>query len=722
MASNRVEVTIEVDGDRARTKLANVNRHVIEFTKNTNDAGRSGSDLKTIFAGSVLADFFTRGSSAAAAFAAKAIEASAAGADANRVLSSSATEAGIGYTELGIKAEDFGRRVGLSNTEAARTFAGLTQFANQAGQTDKLDLFTRKLADLAAARGIASNQLGDLAKQLGTLQDEATDKLFGANPSAFYGAFAASIGKTADALTDAEKRAAIFNAVIERGGVFDGSAEERLAGTAGQLDSAKAGFDNLITGIGDAITTSVEFQGALSLVDSLLGNVATSAARTRAELAKGLKTPEQIADEERSNRGVANFLKGAASFVPAIGFQIGAVADYARGKISADELSTETEGIANAIYNPGQVERDARVDQLRADKAQLDKQQKQAEERAEIKKTDAVKEQAHARELERTKKEKEALKDKYEAQRQAIKDVQSESDRLLGSLASRAARDNPYISFFTEASDAARDFERVAASLEKQFGASAAGAIDMFAALNDARIDGAREDLLGQRLADGLKANALRREAAGLKNGEGVTDADERDKSFLAYGKANLKEQELFDATYKRLARQGRARDDIRPSDFLGLVSPLAATKSDDPAAKSAREDIAFVNKFRDDLVKDGFDKDKAQQIADKQLSEITGRVGSDVLAKDSGLRDTRIDVLTRDAERTQEREEKARARQEAEDKSRADLKQSLDSLTEANAKLRLALDAYEKKELTIKVEDRSSATVDASQLGNPTR
>lgn len=241
------------------------------------EAAAFGSAAKDSFLGSA-ASLSAAGAAAGAAIGAglvigtkAVVDAAREATDAQRVLAATAKETGASYDELAAKAETFGKKAALSNTDAQRTFSQLVNFANAAGRTDKLDEFTQKFTDLAAAKGINASQLGDISRQLNALTDEATDKLLNANSSAFYDKFAASLHKTAEQLTDAEKRAAVFDEVLRKGSIFDGEADRRLNSFSGQVDTLGKNFDDLKTKIGAAILPLAEFL-TMSTNTALTGN------------------------------------------------------------------------------------------------------------------------------------------------------------------------------------------------------------------------------------------------------------------------------------------------------------------------------------------------------------------------------------------------------------------------------------------------------------------
>lgn len=202
-------------------------------------------------------------------------------------LNAIAKETGTTYTALTVKAAEFGRINNLSNAEGQKTFANIVNFANAAGRTEKLDEFTRKFSDLAAAKGINASQLGDISRQLNALTDEATDKLLNANPSAFYDAFAKSLNTTAEKLTDAQKRAAVFDEVLRRGALFDGTAEKKVNDAAFATDRLAARFDNARAAAGRALQPVAElldkFTGFVG--NTISGNSANNFGKSEAEKA-----------------------------------------------------------------------------------------------------------------------------------------------------------------------------------------------------------------------------------------------------------------------------------------------------------------------------------------------------------------------------------------------------------------------------------------------------
>ena len=447
---NRLIVEIQVDGEgRATAALKGVGDEADRFTAKTNEAGKAGLSLKDVFAGNILADFFKRGVDAAINFGAEAVRASAAASDANRTLEFTATQAGLAYTRAAELAEDFGKRVGASNTEAARTFADLLRLADRAGRVGDIDLIQRRFADLAAARGLKGAELSTLVGTILSGQDEGLNRLGLPDPSKLYAQYAAQIGKTADALTEMEKAQAALSGVMAKGAEAEGQAEARLRSTAGQLDSASASYENLKTQVGEAITTSIEFRDVLDTISDALGSLVTSHAEARRELALGLKTPEQIAQEEREGYGrqAFNAFKGVASAVFSIPFTIKDDFQLAAGQISDEEYNTNLQGTGEAILNPGQRQYEARVAQLKELQEEIKRQEQEAQNKASAAAASAAAKEQARLQAEAAKAAAEAEKKTLEALRQ----TRDEARSFLTDSLIKSDPDNPLLALFVRA-------------------------------------------------------------------------------------------------------------------------------------------------------------------------------------------------------------------------------------------------------------------------------
>lgn len=384
MANNRISVELDIDPQgKGAAAIKGVKASLDDFEGGTRKAAQGGTNLLDVFKGNLLADYFQRATGAAVAFAAQSVRAAAEADDANRVLTFSATQAGIAYGDATAQAEEFGRRVGASNTEAARTYSQIIQLSERAGRAGDTDIIGKRFADLAAARGLRGAELSSLIGTILSGQDEGLNRLGIDDPGKLNEAYAASIGKTADALSQMEKARAALNAVEAKGAQAEGESAKRLEGTAGELDTASAAYANLTTQIGEGITQSVEFRDTLNLISEALGTLVTSHQEARRQLATGLMTPEQLAQEAREGEGRQSFnaFKGAVSVPFSIPFTLYEQAKLATGRQSLEEYNTAIEGITNAVANPGQRQYEADLERFRRLQREIEAQKTDADAR-----------------------------------------------------------------------------------------------------------------------------------------------------------------------------------------------------------------------------------------------------------------------------------------------------------------------------------------------------
>lgn len=306
----------------------------------------------------------------------KAVEAVTEATDANRTLSASATEAGLSYEATAEQAERFGERVALANTEAARTFSDLVRLAGQAGRTQELDLIEKRFSDLAAARGIAAKDLSTITQQIITGQDEGLNRLGLPDPSRLYDAYAKSLGTTADALTETEKAQARLSAVMDKGALFSGAAEERLHSVSGQVDQFNASVGNLATGIGSAMTQNQEFHDLLWTINDALKAISFSADEVRQKLKEGL-SPEQIAAGQTEGTGtrIWGAVKGGLTSLPAS-------AAYLYDLAAGESREDASRRLNEALTGGNNRRRGELTERIRNEQRQMERQEQQAREQA----------------------------------------------------------------------------------------------------------------------------------------------------------------------------------------------------------------------------------------------------------------------------------------------------------------------------------------------------
>lgn len=452
-----VEIRVKLDAQGLPTEIRRVTR----------DIESSGSAIQQSFRGILGATPFSAlisgyGAAAAAAvyFGKKSVDASLDAVSANRVLASTTTFTGASYASAAEGAKKLSQSLIITERDASRVYANIQRLAASSGDVGKTDALAQNLADLSAARGISTDQIKDIATQLlsGGGLDDATKKLFGKNPSTIYADYANQLNKvsgaathTATSLSDLEKHQAITNELAKIGGQLQGSAADRLRGVDGQVAQVAKDLGDLEQYLGDNITQSFEFRSALGALVSGLDALTGSHRDARLELAKGLKTPAQIAQEERDSvfGQTKNFIKGVVSAPFALGGAgvetIGTLGLHFanRGDADAqrsvnDNYESSLRGYLFSVLNPGQAAYDDRVRVL-------------TEEQQKIQSGD--KKSAAVQEMEDNQK---AINTARKQTLDYLKDFYSQADKIIGNSFSRSEQDNPFVKIFADGVDAVR--------------------------------------------------------------------------------------------------------------------------------------------------------------------------------------------------------------------------------------------------------------------------
>ncbi len=673
MATNKAIVEIEVDPNgRGMAAIRGINTSLGSLgvtapgvAQNVSGVGRSIDLLGGAIAGAGVAHF-----------TGEIIGAGKQASDANRLISASAKEAGLAYELVTEKAERFAARTSQAEVAAQRTYASILQFTKAAGQTERVDEFTTAFADLAAARGIQAAQLGDIARQLQALTDEATDKLLGANPSAFFERYAQSIGKTAGALTDAEKRASILDEVIRRGALFSGEADRRLGDVAGKLDTVAAKIENLKAAAGKAATAKggpldALLSGALFGLDTFRGggafadtgdgkgvNLLLAEGEQRAKL-----VVEQLREQER---------KVAEALREPFGSFENLVLSRAAPKISVfDQDPAAREQIFQQARDEALALRDRlkkTIEETLKDDATPISVLKLARTQLDI--FDPEDERKFAQAIE------EAIKKRVEALTKPIQELRAETSRLLADMTARAEAANPFVRFFNQADASAKSFARTTAELRERYGELAEGVIGQLEKITAAQRAAIAEGALEQRFGDQLQALSLRQEAEALRRGGdgGLQARLDRDEKELGVTRLDVL------ANLLREIDSGR----VFTSSAQGALAIFGQGGEDAAPVRNAQEAIERIRAIQADALARSFDPATAQRLADKFALDATGRLGADALRDSPELRQLRIDALDRSASRLGSREEEARARSVEDLKSRERLSTELDRLTRA--------------------------------------
>ena len=254
----------------------------------------------------------------------QAIDISIASQRSNRLLAASATEAGLAYADLAEKNKKFAGLNALSDTAAASTTARITQLARTAGRPQDIDKLSTAFSDLGAARGIAPKDLETLIGTILSGQDEGLNRLGLPDPSKIYAAYAQSIGKTADQLSQMEKVQAATNAVVEKSQIFKGAAQSRLNSLEGQVETLNARWENFTTTLSNNFAQSREVNQGLTTLSDLMKQLSYDTDDLQKKLSQGVAPNKLAADTAESFKNfdrfkeIAGFIAKGALFSPSL--------------------------------------------------------------------------------------------------------------------------------------------------------------------------------------------------------------------------------------------------------------------------------------------------------------------------------------------------------------------------------------------------------------------
>lgn len=166
---------------------------------------------------------------------------------ANRALSASATEAGKSYLDLSKSSKAFANAALISESAAARSTAQLQRLLTLAGEGEQLEKYQKGFLDLAAARGVAFDELDTLFQGIIAGTDDALNRFGKQDPSKLAEQYARSLGKSVEQLTEQEKILSRLKAFDSDFGLFNGANEDRINSFSGSVDRLNKTIDDIIT-------------------------------------------------------------------------------------------------------------------------------------------------------------------------------------------------------------------------------------------------------------------------------------------------------------------------------------------------------------------------------------------------------------------------------------------------------------------------------------------
>lgn len=281
--ANQVTTTFKINAQGAINSLNQYNTQLAQTIRLQNQLGRTqgsgaGGGGDTGGGGGLLGGIggLGKGLLGGLTFAAvvgalkTAVDASNELARANRALSSSAVEAGVSYTQLADANERFAKSAGISTAQASRSTAQLQRLVSLAGEADQLEKYQKGFLDLAAARGVAFEELDTLFQGIIAGTDDALNRFGKQDPSKLAAQYAAQLGKSVDQLTEQEKILSRLKAFDKDFGLFNGTNEARLRSFDGQMDVFNGKIQDTIALFGSWITSSQGVNEWLGIINETM--------------------------------------------------------------------------------------------------------------------------------------------------------------------------------------------------------------------------------------------------------------------------------------------------------------------------------------------------------------------------------------------------------------------------------------------------------------------
>lgn len=238
---------------------------------------------------------------------------------ANRALAASALEAGKSYVELAASSKAFADAALISETQAARSTAQLQRLVSLAGEGDQLEKYQKGFLDLAAARGVAFDELDTLFQGIIAGTDDALNRFGKQDPSKLAEQYARSLGKTVEQLTEQEKILSRLKAFDTDFGLFNGANEDRINSFSGAVDRLNKSLGDLASNMGQAFAQNRIVRDNIEFFSQLIGSANTPTDnQTRQMIAQGMTDQQILRMMGGGQTTFYDYLVSAATFMQGV--------------------------------------------------------------------------------------------------------------------------------------------------------------------------------------------------------------------------------------------------------------------------------------------------------------------------------------------------------------------------------------------------------------------
>lgn len=257
---------------------------------------------------------------------------------ANRALAASAVEAGKSYLQLAESSKAFGEAALISESAAARSTAQLQRLLTLAGQPDQLEKYQKGFLDLAAARGVAFDELDTLFQGIIAGTDDALNRFGKQDPSKLAEQYAKSIGKTVEQLTEQEKILSRLQAFDKDFGLFNGANEARINSFSGSVDRLNKSIDDIVTNFGNWAAQTRVVRDNIGALQLLLGGGGLSNDESVRKMIEQGLSDEQILKALGGGQGPGWYDRLVAGWSKSPGGVIGRLI-FGGNAVSAEEVA-----------------------------------------------------------------------------------------------------------------------------------------------------------------------------------------------------------------------------------------------------------------------------------------------------------------------------------------------------------------------------------------------
>ncbi len=294
--ANKVVIEVEVQGGKATAALNGIRVDLQKFEESGVSAFNAGRSSASGFIDAVGAAQLAVAALAVGvvAYGKASVDASREAANAQRFILNSSISAKAGIDQQIESAERLRKELGLARSEAQQVQGGALNAANFVGRPQDADRFAKALADLRAAKGVATD-LVTLQKQLFT-SDEATDKLLNRNPSQVAKEYIQANQLKGVDPQDIQNLS-IFLRVLDEGAKVSGAASAAINDLGGEVSLVVNRWEDLKSVVGNFILENSLVNDSLRATVALLGSFTDAANKFQ------VRSPLEAAAEDAQSFG-----------------------------------------------------------------------------------------------------------------------------------------------------------------------------------------------------------------------------------------------------------------------------------------------------------------------------------------------------------------------------------------------------------------------------------